>query len=65
MTKQGLTTAGKRIKKRLIDKGMTQTQLAEQIGCSKQYLNNVMHGFRSGKKYLPKIYEILDMKESA
>ena len=34
----------KKIKKRLIDDGLSQTALAEQIGVSPQQLNNVLNG---------------------
>ena len=34
-----LTAFGKQVKKRLIDKGMTQVELAALIGCNKQYLH--------------------------
>jgi len=35
---------GKKIKKRLIDDGLSQTALAERIGISPQQLNNVLNG---------------------
>lgn len=63
--KRKLTPEGVRIKKKLVDKRMSQKELAEQIGCSRQYLTDIMYGMRSGKKYLPQIYEILDLKRVA
>ena len=35
----GLTDFGKVVKKKLIDKDMTQAQLAAMIGCGNQYLH--------------------------
>ena len=37
-----LTAFGKQVKKRLIDKGMTQVELAALIGCNKQYLHKIL-----------------------
>ena len=53
------STIGKQIKKQLIDKNMTAKQLADQIGTSPQYLNKIIHGERSGEKYIDAIKEIL------
>ena len=35
--RQKLTPLGKEIKKRLIDKGMTQVELAAELGITRQY----------------------------
>jgi transcriptional regulator with XRE-family HTH domain len=59
LKKRELTPIGVVIRKRLIDEGMSQVELAEQIGTSKVYLNLILHGDRSGKKYLPKIFATL------
>lgn len=56
---------GKEVKKRLIDKQMSQKELAIQIGCSKFYLSKILSGKKSGKKYKEKINEVLDLKEEA
>ncbi len=53
------STIGKQIKKQLIDKNMTAKQLADQIGTSPQYLNKIIHGERSGEKYIDAIKQIL------
>lgn len=53
------STIGKQIKKQLIDKNMTANQLADQIGTSPQYLNKIIHGERSGEKYIDAIKQIL------
>ena len=39
--------------------GMTQRELAARIGSTPQYLQKILHGERSGKKYLSSIEEIL------
>lgn len=50
---------GKQIKKSLIDKGMTQKEFADQLGTTPQYLNKILHGERSGKKYREAIKDLL------
>lgn len=56
-----LTDFGKKVKKRPIDKDMTQAQLAELIGCEKQYLHKILVGERSGEKYKEAISTILEI----
>jgi len=57
--KRKLTPFGKVVKKRLIDKGMTQAELALKIGTSRMYLNLILHGDRSGEKYRDEIMKVL------
>lgn len=57
----GYSAFGKQVKKRLIDKNMTATQLADALGTTPQYLNKILHGERSGEKYIEAIKIILDM----
>lgn len=57
------TPFGKRVKKRLIDKNMTQIELAGMLKCNKQYLYKILTGERSGEKYIGKISEILEINE--
>ena len=52
---------GKQIKKKLIDNNMTAAQLADALGTTPQYLNKILHGDRSGEKYIEKIREILNI----
>lgn len=52
---------GKQIKKALIDKGLTAKQLAHMVGTRPQYLNKIIHGERSGTKYMDEIRRILDI----
>lgn len=56
---------GKQIKKKLIDKNMTARELADQLGTSPQYLNLIIQGKRSGKKYLEEISRILEINIAA
>lgn len=60
-----MTQFGRKVKKRLIDKDMTQTELAAQIGCTTQYLHKILCGERSGKKYLEDIAKILEIDAAA
>lgn len=55
---------GRQIKKQLIEKGMTQRELASAVGMTPEYLCRVIRGERSGKKYLPAIKQILNMSET-
>lgn len=61
----GLTPFGKKVRKRLIDKEMTQVELAVLLGCSKQYLHRILVGDRSGRKYIEEIARILDIEVAA
>lgn len=55
------TSFGRIVKKRLIDKDMTQVELAALVGCTKQYLHKILCGERSGKKYIDEIVKILEI----
>lgn len=61
----GLTPFGKKVRKRLIDKDMTQVELAVLLGCSKQYLHKILAGERSGRKYMEAIARILGIEAAA
>ncbi len=52
---------GRQVKKELIDRNMTARQLAEMLGTTPQYLNKILHGERSGEKYIETIKKILEM----
>lgn len=62
MIKRKLTPFGSKVKDRLIERNMTQKDLAEKVGTSAVYLSMVLHGQRSGQKYLRSICEILDLE---
>jgi len=59
--KRQLTAFGVLVKKTLIEKGMTQVQLAQEVGTSNKYLNLILYGDRSGDKYLHHIARVLDL----
>ncbi|HZH94161.1 MAG TPA: helix-turn-helix transcriptional regulator [Tissierellaceae bacterium] len=63
MRKRNLTPFGYQVKQRLVQINLTQKKLAEKIGTSEVYLSMILYGERSGKKYIPKIIEALDMGE--
>ncbi len=60
-SKRKLTPFGVTVKKRLIDIGMTQAELAERVGTTRIYMNLILHGERSGEKYRDKIVKVLDI----
>lgn len=62
MKTRKLTPLGVAIKKALIDKGMTQVQLADNLGVNPKYINLILHGERSGKKYLGDIANLLELE---
>ena len=53
-----LTPFGRKVRKRLIDKNMTQVELAALLGCNKQYIHKILVGERSGKKYIEEVCEV-------
>lgn len=61
MKNRRLTPLGVEIKKALIDKGMTQVELADSLGVNPRYINLILYGERSGKKYLDHISSLLDI----
>ncbi len=61
MKTRKLTPFGVEIKKNLVDRQMTQTELAKKIGVSPKYINLILYGERSGKKYIPAITSLLGL----
>ncbi len=59
--KNNTTIVGEVVKLRLKDMGLTQLELAEMIGTSSVYLNCILSGKRAGKKYIKKIFEVLEL----
>jgi transcriptional regulator with XRE-family HTH domain len=57
----GYSDFGKQIKKRLVDRNMTATELADALGTTPQYLSKILHGKRSGVFYRKAIMELLDI----
>ena len=60
-TQKKLTPLGVAVKKRLIEVGKSQRQLAEELGTSSVYLSYIFYGERSGEKYLEDILRLLDL----
>ncbi len=54
-----LTPFGKYVSGVLIDRELSKAQLAALVGTSPQYINNILHGARSGDKYIPAIIAAL------
>jgi len=67
VTKKIYTPFGIAVKKRLLDKGISQTQLERMVGAPDNFLTAVLRGKRPGKKYVPLIANILglDLKKYA
>ncbi len=57
-----LTTFGIKAKKAMLDRHMTQTALAKELGISNSYLTEIFHGTRKGSKQKEKIAKILKIK---
>lgn len=64
-SKKEYSKLGKLIKKKLIDKNMTAVQLADALGTTPQYLNKILHGERTGEKYIEDIRRILGIDTAA
>lgn len=54
----------KRIRKRLIDLDLSQTQLARKLNIPRNRFNDAIAGRREGKKYLPMIILALKNKKA-
>lgn len=59
-----LTPFGMNVKKRLLETGMSQSELAAQIGVCRSYVTDILYGHRAGWKYREQIEDILKMKKS-
>lgn len=58
-----LTPYGQEVKCRLIELNMTQVELAERVGTSKQYLGKILHGKRSWAMYIDSINKAIGLGE--
>lgn len=63
MKERKLTPFGKAVKKALIDKQMSQVELANKLNVSPKYVNLILFGERSGEKYMCGIVEILELDD--
>ena len=52
---------GAKARKIMLKKGITITALAQQIGISASYMSEILKGTRTGKKYISRINEILEI----
>lgn len=59
-----LTPFGVKVKKRLIEKDMTISDLANEIGVSRSLLSQILYGNKKCEKYIPAIREVLEIRES-
>lgn len=55
---------GIEVKKRLLEIGMTQTELAEQLDITRKYLGHILNGQRKGLKYRGLIMKTLDSNKN-
>ncbi len=62
MLRREFTPYGKDLKCQLVKIGMTQVELAEKVGTSKQYLGKILHGKRSGTMYIDSINKSLGLE---
>lgn len=56
-----LPPRGVKIKKGLVEKNMTQRDLAKKLSMNEQYLADIIHGRRSGTMYIGRIYDELGL----
>lgn len=54
---------GKKLKKKLIDLGISNKELAEELGIDPRYVSKIIRGERSGRKYRKRISDILRDRE--
>lgn len=57
-----LTNFGVEARKIMLEKDMTMTELAKQLGISNSYLTDIFRGGRKGTKQKQRIAEILGME---
>lgn len=55
---------GKEVKKALVDRDMTQLELARLLGCHHRYLGLIVNGQRGPGKYEQRIRSILDLGQT-
>lgn len=53
--KRCLTPLGITCKKMMVEKSISQAELAKRVGTSSKYLDLIFHGDRTGKKYILRI----------
>ena len=64
MRKNKPTPFGLTIKKSLLEKNMTQTDLALAVGSNVKYISHIIYGIKSGDKYIDKICTVLEISHT-
>jgi len=59
-----LTKFGRDVKMRLLEKNLSHSELAQEIGTSASFLSQILHGSRPGEKYVHKIAVLLELDET-
>lgn len=59
-----LTVFGRDVKMRLLEKNLTQRELAQKIGTSESFLSQILYGTRPGEKYVTQIATMLGLDET-
>lgn len=57
--KKRLAACGITIKKRMLELGLSNMELANMLNCNESYVCRILYGERSGRKYMTRISEIL------
>jgi len=55
---------GKKIKRRLLEKEMSQKELADLLGIDHRRMSDIVRGVFAGLKYRDRINQILDLAEN-
>ena len=61
--KRNIPERGRRVKKELIDRGMSQQVLADELGISANYLAAILNGRKGNSKYWSEIERTLGLIE--
>lgn len=57
-----LSNFGKEVKMKLIEKDMSMSQLAKQVGTSRSFLSQILYENKKGTEYIQTIKMILDIE---
>jgi len=62
MKRRNLTPFGLEVKKKLLEKGITQRQLCDELGIGETRFSEIIYGVKPGYKYREKIAKALNIK---
>lgn len=62
MRQNGLTEFGVWVKRNLLEMGMTQRKLSEEVGIDERFLSMILYGIRPGDKHRDRIREVIESK---